>query len=360
MKKVLIAAGGTGGHIFPAISIARSIEKLLPGSEILFVGTKKGMENQLVTSQGYKIKYIHSDKIAGRGTVSKLAAVSKSIVGVWESLKIIKDFNPDVVVGMGSYTSGPVVLSAKLLSIPSAICEQNSVPGLTNKILSKIANRIFIAFEESLRFFDTQKTIVTGNPVREKFLHICQTKNEKNDYLTIFVTGGSQGAKRLNEITSHAITTLKEGLKIKVIHQTGNSDLEKIKTLYKQANIEAEVLAFIDDIHNSYAQADLVIARAGAGTISELTVLGKPAILIPFPYAANNHQYYNALHMEKAGAAIVIEEKELNHFVLSQILKKVLNKQKLEEMAEASKKLAKPHASYTIAKEIISLSERKH
>lgn len=352
---VIIAGGGTGGHIFPALSIADEIKNRSGDNRVLFIGTSRGLEKDLIQNRGFDIRYIRSTGIVGKGLFAKLKAVVNAIFGLKDALIIIRSFRPDVVIGVGGYVSGPVVLAAKLMSIPTAICEQNSIPGLTNRILSRLADRIFATFEESFEYFNSDKTVVTGNPLRKEIFREQYQRDDKDDTITILITGGSQGASKLNRVIPEALTKL-DNKKIRIIHQTGKNDLSRVRELYENNGLEAEVFPFINDITGAYNRADLVISRAGAGTISELAVLGKPSILIPYPYAAHNHQYLNASHMEKGGASVIIEEKELDNIIFSEIIDKILNKERLDDMSKCALKLAKPNAAQHIVDVIVKMA----
>jgi len=357
--KVLIAGGGTGGHIFPAISIAEEIIGRSADNDVLFVGTLRGLEKELINKKGFNIEYIRTTGMVGKGMISKAFSLFNAFKGVIDSMRIIRNYKPDIVIGVGGYVSGPVVLSARLMALPTAICEQNSVPGLTNRILSKITNRIFATFDESLRFFNPGKTVITGNPVRNEVLNAASGQNNGNkDSFTVFITGGSQGASGINTIVPRAMGEIRDK-NIRIIHQTGSGELEKVRNLYDTMDLRAEVHAFLDNIGDIYRESDLVISRAGAGAVSELTSLGKPSILIPYPHAANNHQLTNARFMENSGAALIVEENNLDHIIFSKIVDKILNKQTLDEMSRRSSELGKPDAAKTIADEIIKLVERK-
>lgn len=357
--KVIIAGGGTGGHIFPALSIADEILSRSRENKVLFIGTSKGLEKELIQSKGFDIEYIRSSGIAGKGIFSKLLAIMKSTAGLADSFRILKGFKPDVVIGVGGYVSGPVLLSAKLLSLPTAICEQNSVPGLTNRILCRITDRIFATFEESLEYFKSSKTVVTGNPVRKEILSTEITDHRSSDRITVFITGGSQGASKINRVMPEVFDHLGKKNRVRIIHQSGKNDLKTVGDAYSRLGLDAEVHSFIDDMASAYHRADLVISRAGAGAVSELSALGKPSVLIPYPYAANNHQYFNAKFMEKGGAAVVVEEKDLDHMIFCKIIDKILDRTKLDEMSACALKLARPEATQNIVNEIYSLAKGK-
>lgn len=352
--KVLISGGGTGGHVFPAISVAEEILQRDPQNEVLFVGTRKGLENRLVKDRGYELKHISSGGIVGKGMFKRLSGAFSAAVGIFESASVIRSFKPDFVLGTGGYVSGPVVLSASLLGVPTGVCEQNSVPGVTNRILGRFVKRVFTTFEGSENSFSPDKIIVTGNPIRKDI--IDNERAEKRDgQLTCLVFGGSQGAATLNRSVPEAI--LKTGInEIHVIHQTGAGSLEEVTEFYKKNNISAEVLTFIENMAEAYTKSDFVIGRSGAGTVAEVTALGKPSLLIPFPYATHNHQYENAKSLESAGAALLIEDKEASPEKIASALNILNDKDRLKDMKEAAKRLGKPRAAAQIVDEIYKIA----
>lgn len=352
--KVIIAGGGTGGHIFPAISVAEEILKRSGANEVLFVGTKKGLENELLSKRGFRVGHISARGIKGKGVGKSVTALLAACKGVSDSMSIIKRFGPDVVLGVGGYVSGPAVLAASLLGIPTAICEQNGYPGLTNRILGRFVRKVFATFDESVKFFPRGKVVITGNPVRRDILRSGEIKKD-SDTITVLVFGGSQGAHKLNASVPEALSRLGRP-DIKVIHQTGDRDFEQVKNAYAGHGIDARVLRFIDDMAGAYAEADFVIGRSGAGTVAEITALGKPSLLIPYPYATNDHQMENARVLERAGAAVVVEDKDATAENLHAALTNLLRKDKLNTMASRALALGRPDAAVVIVNEIIKLS----
>lgn len=352
--KVIIAGGGTGGHVFPAISIAEEIVRRDPGNEILFVGTKRGLENELLNKRGFKIRHISSGGIVGKGFFKSMTGFFSAAMGLIESASIIRDFRPDAVVGVGGYVSGPLVLSAAVLRVPTAICEQNTVPGVTNRILGRFVKRVFVSFKGSGKFFAEDKVIVTGNPVRNEILQNASTVRVP-ETLTCLVFGGSQGAGKLNCSVPEALSRI--GRKdLFVIHQTGTVDVDSVKKAYDRFHIHADVLTFIDDMAGAYGKCDFVIGRAGAGTVAEITALGKPSLLVPFPHATHNHQYENARALERAGAAILVKDEEATPENIARALDILLNKDKLNTMAESAGKLGRPGAAAEIVDEISKMA----
>ncbi|HSC33956.1 MAG TPA: undecaprenyldiphospho-muramoylpentapeptide beta-N-acetylglucosaminyltransferase [Thermodesulfobacteriota bacterium] len=352
--KVIIAGGGTGGHIFPAISVAEEILKRSGTNEVLFAGTKKGLENELLTKRGFRVEHISAQGIKGKGVKKSIAALLSACKGVSDSMAMIKRFRPDVVLGVGGYVSGPMVLAASLRGVPTAICEQNSYPGLTNRILGRFVKKVFATFGESVGFFPRGKVVITGNPVRSDILNAVNPK-DGSDSMTILVFGGSQGAHKLNESVPEAISRLGRA-DIRVIHQTGDRDYETVKDAYAVRGIDARVLRFIDDMARAYGEADFVIGRSGAGTVAEITALGKPSLLVPYPFAANNHQLENARVLERSGAAVIVEDGNARPENLHAALTKLLRKDKLTTMASNARSLGKPDAAARIVDEISRLA----
>lgn len=370
--RIIITGGGTGGHVFPAISIAEEIKRRNKSNKILFVGSRRGIEKNLVPKNGYEIKYINSMGISRVGIARGALGAFAAFRGLLESAFLIRSFKPDVVLGVGGYASGPSVLAAALLGVATAICEQNTVPGATNRILSKFVNRIFASFEESIRYFPPKKVVITGNPIRGELLlsmgdssatllttspsPIGKRSGLGSKGFSILVLGGSQGARRLNLAVPKAIGELGRG-DISVLHQTGK-DGGAVALDYKKYNVKARTLAFIDDMANAYAKSDLVIGRAGAGTIAEITALGKPSILVPFPHAAGDHQTENARVLREAGASVTLTDEVATPENLAKTLRELLDKDKLAEMARAASTLGVPEAAKRIVDGIYELMDK--
>ena len=349
--KVIIAGGGTGGHVFPAISIAEEILRRDAANEVLFVGTEQGIEKRILPERGYRVEFINSRGIVGKSLLEKVAAVISILEAMLSSLRILRDFRPDAVIGVGGYASGPTLLCAAMSSIPTAVCEQNSVPGLANRILSRFVGKIFITFEESKEHLPAKKTVLTGNPIRRDLARgASERKTRQNSPRNVFVLGGSQGARKLNEIVPQSLGKL--GERVNVTHQTGEAHTESVGAAYLQLGISAEVFGFTDDMSRIYEKTDLAICRAGSGTLSEITAFGIPSILIPLASSTHDHQLKNARVLESNAAAAVIEEKELSVEGLRAVIEKTLEQTTLGRMAENSRKLARPHAAREIVNEI--------
>jgi UDP-N-acetylglucosamine--N-acetylmuramyl-(pentapeptide) pyrophosphoryl-undecaprenol N-acetylglucosamine transferase len=339
---VLIAAGGTGGHIYPGIAVAQEIMRRDPEAKVRFVGTARGLETKLVPKAGFELTLIDSAGLKNVSLVARMKGVvilPKSFVSAG---RVIREFRPDVVVGAGGYVSGPVVLMAALLRRPTLVMESNALPGWTNRVLARFVNRAAVSFEQALPYF-RGKAVVTGNPVRREFFGIPAKRREPGK-LSLLIFGGSQGARAINEAMLAALPGLKSlPVELRIKHQTGPADFEKVKAGYAAAgwNERAEVCSYIDNMMNDFAAADLVICRAGATTTAELIAAGKASIMIPFPYAADDHQRKNAEALQAAGAARMIVQQELSgERLVNEINELVQTPERLDEMEKASRSLA--------------------
>lgn len=316
--KVIIAGGGTGGHLYAAVALAKEFERRDGKVEILFVGTEKGIEGKVVPRLGYTLRTIRVEAFSGQGFLRKAIIFFRIPLSLLDSLRILNEFSPDIVIGVGGYPSGPLLLTASLKGIPTLIHEQNTIPGITNRILSRFVDGVAIGFKGTERFFSKGKTRHTGNPIREEIASAHKDDGLKafglyKDRFTLFIFGGSRGARRINDAMAEALsylTDLKDS--IQLIHQTGEEDYARISEFYSLGGFKASVFRFIEDMAEAYAASDLIVSRAGAETISEITACGKASILIPYPYATHNHQGFNAKSLLDAGAAQVIPDRELN------------------------------------------------
>ena len=360
MKKLkfILSGGGTGGHIYPAVAIANELKSRFPDAEFLFVGAKDKMEMQKVPQSGYQIKGLWIAGLQRKLTLQNLMFPLKLMSSLWESRNIIKKFNPNVVIGTGGFASGPLLQMANMLNIPTVIQEQNSYPGITNKLLSKKANKICVAYENLDRFFPNEKMILTGNPVRQDLIDIESKKTEALSYFkldankkTLLILGGSLGARRMNQLIEKELTTI-VSLGVQVIWQCGKLYFEDYKK-YNSNNVQ--VLAFIDRMDLVYAAADIVVSRAGASSVSELCIVGKPVIFIPSPNVAEDHQTKNAQSIVDKKGAIMLKESELDaqfSLVFEALLK---DKGKQEQLSTNIKHLALPNATKQIVDEIVKL-----
>ena len=354
--KFILSGGGTGGHIYPAVAIANELKHRFPDAEILFVGASDKMEMQKVPQAGYNIEGLWIAGLQRKITLKNAMFPLKLISSLWKSRKIIKKFKPDVVIGTGGFASGPLLQMANSLNIPTVIQEQNSYPGITNKLLSKKANAICVAYENLERFFPSDKIVLTGNPVRQDLLESTGKKEEAINYFnldpnktTLLVLGGSLGAKRINQLIAKELEFL-ESNNIQIFWQCGKLYHDQYKHYSEKSGVQ--VVAFIDRMDLIYAAADIVISRAGASSVSELCLVGKPTIYIPSPNVAEDHQTKNAQAIVNKKGAILIKENDLDTTFQSVFSEVISNKELQKELSENSKKLGKPNATKDIVEEI--------
>lgn len=348
--------------MFPGIAVAENFLARFPEGKVMFVGTDRQIDANALAERLFEKVSIKSQGLKGKSVFTKLQSLLLLPWSLLQALRVIRKFRPALILGVGGYVTGPVILAAKLLGKVTCIHEQNSVPGVTNRILGKFADRIFISIPGSEKFFPAQKTVLTGNPVRQELFVHSEDKNEaRGNGPILLVLGGSQGAHKVNELVTEALTTFSEPPRgLKVIHQTGRQDEEWVRETYARFDIVAQVKAFFDDMATAYHQADLVISRAGATSLAEITALHKPAILIPFPFAADNHQEKNALHLVESGAAKMFLEKDLTAKRLGEEVFSLLQDKDLrKKMGACAGKLAKPHATKTIVDQCLALLQKK-
>lgn len=363
--KVLIAAGGTGGHVYPAIAIADALRDSRADAEILFAGTKNHMEWETVAKAGYNITSIWISGFHRRFTLKNLLFPVKLGTSIIQSFTIIRKFNPDVVISCGGYVAGPVGWVASKMGIPLVIQEQNSYPGVTNRILGKNAARIFTAFEDAKKYFPADNVRLAGNPTRKSLSlksrdEALQTFDFSSDKKTLLILGGSGGAKSINEAMQQHIKTLHDDLDLQIIWQCGKRYYDKLSSMVDtKAYQNLRLKDFIHDMPAAYAVADLVISRAGALSCSELSLTGKPSIMVPSPNVAGDHQTKNARSMVENGAAKLINDGELKA-QLVKVVKEIINdEERLAEMSKSAKELAHPNAANEIATEIMELVKSK-
>jgi UDP-N-acetylglucosamine--N-acetylmuramyl-(pentapeptide) pyrophosphoryl-undecaprenol N-acetylglucosamine transferase len=357
--KVLIAAGGTGGHIYPGIAVAKEIMRRDETSEVLFVGTSRGLETKIVPDNGFRLSLINSAGLKNVGFLGKLKGLFILPKSFLEARRLIKDFKPDVVVGAGGYVSGPVLLMASFRKIPTLVMDSNALPGFTNRRLAPFVTKAALTFEEAMPFFG-EKGIVTGNPVRREFFDIQPKARSEKVNLLIF--GGSQGARAINDAMADALSNLQSFKdKLQITHQTGEFDYEKIKEIYNRAEwSNSDVRPYISDMVNEFAKSDFVICRAGATSCAELAAAGKAAIMIPLPTAADDHQRKNAEALQTAGAAKMILQRDLNgESLANEIIDLINSPAKISAMEMSAKKLARKDAAEVTVNIIEDLARRK-
>lgn len=359
--KFLFAGGGTGGHLFPAVAIAEKIRSLLPEADILFVGTKSRIEGRVVPNMGFKFESIWIKGFSRKLTFENLLFPLKLVISLVQSIIINLKFRPSVAIGTGGYVAGPAIWSSSLVGAKIILIEQNSYPGVTTKLLQNYADEIHLSYEDSKKYFRNEnKLYITGNPVRESLVRINKSDALKkfgfNSQLkTLFILGGSLGASSINSVVAANVKQLGD-LNIQVIWQTGKIYFEKYKNLSSE---KVWISAFIENMNEAYSACDIILTRAGATSIAEILFLGVPAILVPSPNVAENHQFYNAKSLAAKGAAVLLEDKNLNEKFLSEVKSNLLNEFRLSEMSTIAKQLGKPEATSVIAKRAISFAEQE-
>ncbi|WP_298271921.1 undecaprenyldiphospho-muramoylpentapeptide beta-N-acetylglucosaminyltransferase [Geobacter sp.] len=361
--RLLIAGGGTGGHLFPGIAVAEEFLARKKGNEVLFVGTWKGIEARVLPKLGYRLECITAAGIRGKGNVARAKGLAMFLYGYAQSRKILKEFRPDLVLGVGGYASAPALLAAKGMQIPRFVHEQNAIPGFTNKMLATVADQVFISLEESRKFFPEGRTLLTGNPLRRQILEqVVDTGAEgrQDDAFHLLVFGGSSGAHRINLTMAEVLPFLEEAKgRLRITHQTGENDLEEVTAAYDERGFRADAVPFIDGMADAYRWADLIICRAGATTIAEITACGKPCIFIPYPHAVDDHQRRNAEALLKCGAGLVIIEKELTGELLARTIRELMDDPaKLRAMGDAAKGLARLDAAPVIVDEMLKAKKK--
>jgi UDP-N-acetylglucosamine--N-acetylmuramyl-(pentapeptide) pyrophosphoryl-undecaprenol N-acetylglucosamine transferase len=349
--RIVIAAGGTGGHLYPGIAVGQELKRWDPRAKIMFIGSRGGLERDIVTREGYRHFEITSSGLVRRQRRAQLVAVGHLLWGFGEAVRVLRRVQPQVVLGLGSYVSGSVMLAACALGIPRLIHEQNVIPGLTNRLLGHIVTRVAVSFAASGAYFPNGKAVVTGNPVRPAICQVRGRTHEPNGRFHLFMFGGSQGAHHLNVAMLEALsqlTDVREGLWL--VHQTGSNDFATVQRAYAQSGYPGVVHAYIQDMATEYGAADLVICRAGATTIAELTATGKAAVLVPFPHAANNHQEHNARTMAAAGAADLIQDQVLSSSLLAERIRYYQSHpDKVADMAARCRAMGRPDAATQVA-----------
>jgi UDP-N-acetylglucosamine--N-acetylmuramyl-(pentapeptide) pyrophosphoryl-undecaprenol N-acetylglucosamine transferase len=358
--KLMIAAGGTGGHIFPGVAVAEALKKKDSASEVVFVGTDIGLEAEILKKENLPHLALKVGRLKGEGFAQRLKTFVRLPGSLLQARAILSEFKPDVVLGIGGYSSGPVILAAMLKRIPRAILEPNAIPGFTNRILGRFVGRICISFAETGRFFAKSKTLLTGTPVRRALTEIGETRESKTATdrpFTILVFGGSQGASALNKAMVALLPALESaGKKFKIIHQTGANDIDWVRKAYESSKLPSVVQPFIVDMTSVYREADLVVSRAGASSIAELIETRSASILVPYPFAADDHQRFNAQSLSGIGAAELIMNKDLETKLGVRILHYEAHRSELQTMREKLATLRKIPAAEAVVAECLAMA----
>jgi UDP-N-acetylglucosamine--N-acetylmuramyl-(pentapeptide) pyrophosphoryl-undecaprenol N-acetylglucosamine transferase len=357
IQRIMVAGGGTGGHLFPGLAVVEELRRRVPGLEVKFVGTARGIEARVLPGRGEALELLEVTPLKGQGLGARLKSFARIPTAMREASSLMRDF---LVLGVGGYASGPVLLSASLSGRPTALLEQNAYVGMTNRILARFVNRAYITFEETEAVFGKTKSRLTGNPVRREFveharLALADPEGFESRARTVLVLGGSQGARKLNEDIPRALALVGlDDRKLEVVHQTGESMRDEVEARYRELGIRARVVTFIDEIARAYSNAALVVARAGATTLAELCAIGRPSILIPFPFAADDHQAKNAKALEEQGASICIRESELEVDALGGLIGDLLDDSaKRQAMARAAREHGRPDAAAAIVDDMM-------
>lgn len=356
--KVVIAGGGTGGHLYPGLALAETFMKTLPETKILFIGTAHGIGSSPIPQQGFRFETVTATGFVGKGLFARLRSILSIPAGLSQSLRILKRFSPQLVIGIGGYVAVPVMLAAALLKIKRVILEPNVMPGLVNQVVAPLCHLVVTTFEASNAQLHSKRIKRLGIPVRPEITRPGLIER-KEGVKTLLILGGSQGARSINQAMCAALPLLAEKTSsVSIIHQTGKSDFDATRAAYDAAGVQAEVAPFIDDMGTAYAKADLVISRAGAGTLSELGVTGKPSVLIPFPHAGG-HQIANAKAFISAGASVMILDEDLSGEALAETILGLLSDSvKLQKMSAAAKRQGNPNAAEDIVKSCLALTEK--
>jgi len=349
LKTILIMAGGTGGHIFPGLAVAEQMRAA--GWEVVWMGARGGMEERLVPKHGYRAAWIRAKAARGKGLMQKLLLPANLLYSFWESARHIRSLRPNVVLGLGGYVAFPGGMMASLWNRPLALHEQNAIPGLANKVLAQVSDKVMAGFPQALKNAEW-----TGNPVRAEIAAIASPETRfqgRQGPLRILVVGGSLGAQALNESVPKALALMSE--RPQVVHQAGEKHLDALRKHYAEAGVKGELVAFIDDMARRYAEADLVICRAGAVTIAELSAGGMASILVPFPHAVDDHQTANGKFLADHGAALLIQQRDLTPQKLAQMIQG-LDRGSLLDMARKARALGKPDAARVVAQRCMSIA----
>jgi UDP-N-acetylglucosamine--N-acetylmuramyl-(pentapeptide) pyrophosphoryl-undecaprenol N-acetylglucosamine transferase len=358
--RVLIAGGGTGGHLYPGIAIADAVTAA--GGQVVFVGTERGLETRLVPKAGYPLELVRVSGLKRMGAAGFLRGIGRLPAAYLASRRILKQHRPDVVLGVGGYASGPLMFAAALSGYPTAVQEQNSVPGFTNRVLGRFARRVFVAFDEAAGSFARRKVRFTGNPVRRSLIDAAAALSERPGGGSILILGGSQGSHAVNELASGMVRVLDaRGRLPPIVHQTGPDEHDRMQVHYAAFGYadRVQVRAFIDDMPAALADASLVVARAGALTLAELAIMRRPAILIPLPTAADDHQTVNAMAFVRAGAAVVLPQADASATRLGELADEILrDAARRQAMAQAMGALARPGATDAIVAELAAIARR--
>ncbi|MEW6521218.1 MAG: undecaprenyldiphospho-muramoylpentapeptide beta-N-acetylglucosaminyltransferase [Thermodesulfobacteriota bacterium] len=351
--RLMVSGGGTGGHLFPGIAVAEAFLDKYPGSRVLFVGTGRQTDARVLANRKFETAAISSQGLKGKSLGQRITALLQLPVSILAAMRLLKRFRPQLVLGVGGYVTGPVLVAAKILGIATCIHEQNSVPGMANRKLGRLVDRIFLSIPGSEGYFSAGKWVMTGNPLRRELLAASARQRPAKEGLTLLVLGGSLGAHRVNTLLLGAMELMQATASpLQVIHQTGRDDEQMVAASYRELGVNAEVAAFFTDMAALYSRADLVVSRAGATTLAEITAFGLPMILIPYPFAADDHQRRNGEYLVRGGAALLFAQQELTEQKLAEEISALLaDKERRRQMGQAARRLARPDATAAIVEQ---------
>jgi len=365
--RILIASGGSGGHIFPAVALAEELKSKDGSAQIMFVGSDKALDRRIFEKEGFKYRLLSANKLPYRVSFNTLLFLLKLSIDIFKSLMIIMKYKPNAVVGFGGYVSAPVITAAYILGVPRMVHEQNAVPGRANAVLFRFADRIAVSFEETKKYLGAyaKKAVFTGNPIRASLLKDDKAGNIKKlgldpQKFTILVIGGSQGAHNLNKAFLKSLSKIDEDIRrsLQIIHITGVTDYGWASTAYKELSVEHRVHSFLDRIEEAYSASDLIVTRSGASAIFEIAYFGRPMILIPYPFALS-HQSENARIFSTGGAAVEIDEKDLSGDLMKERIEGLLkDRNKLSEMGESARRMSVPDSSHSLAQMVLNIRKR--
>jgi UDP-N-acetylglucosamine--N-acetylmuramyl-(pentapeptide) pyrophosphoryl-undecaprenol N-acetylglucosamine transferase len=359
--RVVIAGGGTGGHLFPGVALAREFQRQRPDVQIIFIGTARGLEARIIPREGFELRFVPVGGLIGKGFLQKVKTILDLPISLWRSWKILNEIRPNLVTGVGGYASGPVLTMAVLMRLPRVLVEPNAMPGLTNRLLGPWVHRIYLSFEETRSWFKrlarSGSVRILGNPVRRDIVSAGERPRGRSEKKTLLVMGGSQGSRAINRAMAEALAGLEMWKpNLRIIHQSGEKDAAGLKENYSDRGFDATVAAFLSPVSEAYGAADLVLCRSGATTVAELTACGRPAILIPFPFAAHGHQEKNARALSEAGAAELLLERDLTGERLAGMIGSLLaDPVRLERMAGQSRRMGRPDAAEKIVEDCLTL-----
>lgn len=359
IRRIIVAGGGTGGHLFPGIAVVEELRRRQPDIDVTFVGTDRGIEARVLPAQGERLELLDVEPLKGRTALELMRSLTMIPGALSSASALVSRFRPDLVLGVGGYASGPMLLAAAARGVPTAILEQNAHVGLTNRLLAPLAGRAYVAFEEAAAQIGHRRAKLLGNPVRRAFVDAARAAMIDPDGFEargrrIFVLGGSQGAKVLNDEVPAALGRLNLGARgLSVLHQTGAAMRDEVESRYRELGVDADVVTFVEDMAKAYASASLVIARAGATTLAEICAIGRPTILVPYPHAADDHQTRNAAALERAGAAVTIRQRDLSADRLASEAGRLLDDPTArKDMAEAARRHGRPDAAAAIVDDL--------